>query len=164
MSKDKEQTEIPRENPKELATNEKVEEVLAKLPEEIREKLPENFRGEITTLVEQSFFTGPLPPPDLFRQYEEIHPGSADRILKLAEKEQSIREKVVDSGSFIGKLQVSGSIIVHIVLVLGFITGGIYYAEIGQPRAGVVLGGLGIAPIVLRIIELLISKGNNGDG
>lgn len=160
MSEDKEQAGIPRENPQELVANEKVEEVLAKLPEEIRE----NFRGEITTLVEQSFFTGPLPPPDFFRQYEEIHPGSADRILRLAEKEQSIREKIVDSSSFIGKLQVSGSIIVHIVLVVGFISGGVYYAEIGQPKAGVVLGGLGIAPIVLRIIELLISRGNNTDG
>jgi uncharacterized membrane protein len=34
---------------------------------------------------------GPIPPPALFRQFEEILPGSADRILRMAEKEQDHR-------------------------------------------------------------------------
>lgn len=33
-------------------------------------------------------FSGPLPPPELFNAYEQILPGCADRIVKLAEREQ----------------------------------------------------------------------------
>ena len=84
MSEEKQKIEIPQEIPKELVTDEKVNEVLSKLPEDIR--------GQVLTIIkEQSFFSGPLPPPELFKQYEEILPGSANRILKMAEKEQNIR-------------------------------------------------------------------------
>jgi len=39
----------------------------------------------------QEFFAGPLPPPYIMQGYENILPGSADRILKMAEGEQSHR-------------------------------------------------------------------------
>lgn len=32
---------------------------------------------------------GPLPPPEDYRAYEIAHPGSADRIISMAEKAQS---------------------------------------------------------------------------
>lgn len=59
------------------------------LPKEF-EKLPDETK--IAYLEAQSF-QGPLPPPSLFGQYDQILPGSADRILALAEKEQSHRQK-----------------------------------------------------------------------
>jgi len=54
------------------------------------EKLPDETK--IAYLEAQSF-QGPLPPPSLFGQYDQILPGSADRILSLAEKEQAHRQK-----------------------------------------------------------------------
>jgi len=36
-------------------------------------------------------YAGPLPPPKLFEGYEQVLKGSADRILTMAEKEQSHR-------------------------------------------------------------------------
>lgn len=33
-------------------------------------------------------FQGPIPPPKIFEQYEQAVPGSADRIIKLAEQDQ----------------------------------------------------------------------------
>ena len=38
-----------------------------------------------------SAFTGPLPPPEDFKKYEENLPGATNRILSMAEKEQQIR-------------------------------------------------------------------------
>ena len=35
-----------------------------------------------------SEWSGPLPAPDDLRQYEDILPGSADRILRMAENQQ----------------------------------------------------------------------------
>lgn len=41
-------------------------------------------------------YSGPLPVPQHFEQYEKILPGSADRILAMAEKEQQYR---IDKGT-----------------------------------------------------------------
>ncbi|MCC8375777.1 DUF2335 domain-containing protein [Photorhabdus bodei] len=38
-----------------------------------------------------SHFQGPLPPPSMFREYENILPGTAERLLSLSEKEQAFR-------------------------------------------------------------------------
>lgn len=44
---------------------------------------------------------GPLPAPEMFREYESVCPGAADRIIKMAEDEgahrRSIETKTVDA-------------------------------------------------------------------
>ncbi len=35
--------------------------------------------------------SGPLPPPETFRGYEDVSPGAADRIISMAEREQGHR-------------------------------------------------------------------------
>ena len=46
-------------------------------------------------------FVGPLPPPSVLAQYEKVSPGTAERIISIAEKEQQHRHamqgKLVDS-------------------------------------------------------------------
>lgn len=39
----------------------------------------------------QTTFSGPLPPPEDFKRYNEVLPNAADRILSMAENEQKIR-------------------------------------------------------------------------
>ena len=38
-------------------------------------------------------YSGPLPLPSSFREYDKVLPGSADRILKMAENEQNGRRE-----------------------------------------------------------------------
>ncbi|MXY74971.1 MAG: DUF2335 domain-containing protein [Acidimicrobiia bacterium] len=38
-----------------------------------------------------SHWNAPLPHPNDFEHYERVHPGSADRILRMAETEQQAR-------------------------------------------------------------------------
>lgn len=54
-------------------------------PPEVLERLPEKQRELI---VEAAVFSGPLPPPSMYRTYEAILPGSAERILRWAEQAQ----------------------------------------------------------------------------
>lgn len=84
---------------------------------------PRNFpAGSRTQLTLES---RPIPHPDDFRGYEEVLPGSADRILKMAEKEQESRidqEKTIINdvsrsnyrsqifGFILGLLGISGTI------------------------------------------------------
>lgn len=42
----------------------------------------------------QASFSGPLPPPSVLRGYNNIEPGTADRIIKMAEKQLNHRIKL----------------------------------------------------------------------
>lgn len=46
-------------------------------------------------------FSGPIPPPQILERYEDIVPGSAERILKMAENQadhrQAIEKRIVNS-------------------------------------------------------------------
>lgn len=66
---------------------------------------------------ETRIFSGPLPPPEVFGKFEQILPGSADRILKMAEGQSSHRQ-------FLEKKVVSGEQFrANVGLFLGFIIG-----------------------------------------
>ena len=75
--------------------------------------------SEIASLIAQHIsYSGPLPPPSMFKDYENVLPGSADRILALAEKEQDLRRRDNSSVSRNDTVRVYGSIFVSFSLVL----------------------------------------------
>ena len=47
-------------------------------------------QSELSFRKEQ-IFSGPVPPPEVLEKYEQIQPGFAERLLKMAEKEQESR-------------------------------------------------------------------------
>lgn len=51
---------------------------------------------QLITLA-QGHFSGPLPPPSVLQGYEDVLPGAAERIVHMAEKEQSQRHTLDDS-------------------------------------------------------------------
>lgn len=52
--------------------------------------MPDDSERREVVQIEQhiAYYSGPLPPPEMMRDYEEILPGSADRILSSAERRQ----------------------------------------------------------------------------
>jgi uncharacterized membrane protein len=48
-------------------------------------------RQVLRAIATERVFQGPVPPPEYFRGYEEVLPGAADRILRMAEREQEHR-------------------------------------------------------------------------
>ena len=42
-------------------------------------------------LIREEAFVGPIPPPKVMADYESLLPGSADRILSMAEQQQAHR-------------------------------------------------------------------------
>ena len=64
---------------------------------------PNKPTSSVVTQTHKSVsFSGPLPVPAYLAQYEEILPGSAERILKMAEEQsdhrRSLETKVINSG------------------------------------------------------------------
>lgn len=115
--------------------------------------LPEDVSDELRTAVVQSAtFVGPIPPPALFEHYDEVVPGAADRILKMAEKEQDHRhawemEEIRESfwaqklGLCIGGLTFSG-----------LIGGAIYGTYIGNEIIVGIFLGVGVVAVAGRFI------------
>jgi uncharacterized membrane protein len=92
-----------------------------------------------------SAYSGPLPSPEHLREYEDVLPGPADRILKMAEKQSDHRQEIEkvavkggNSRSWWG-LWLGFAIS---VLVLGL-------------SAGLVLAGYQVAGTVLGSVDLV---------
>ncbi|MBI1739603.1 MAG: DUF2335 domain-containing protein [Acidobacteriales bacterium] len=58
-------------------------------PEERREA-----EAIFRTAVEVSRFSGPLPHPEDLAKYEQVLPGSADRIIRMAERQAEHRQNL----------------------------------------------------------------------
>lgn len=93
-------------------------------------------------------FQGPIPPPELLREYNEIIPDGADRIVKMAEAQSSHRielERIVIKGDDrrANWGLVTGYSIGVLIIVLSFIL--ILY---GHGMEGTVLGTIDLVSLV----------------
>lgn len=92
-------------------------------------------------------YSGPIPPPEMLRGYEEILPGAMDRILAMAERQESHRHSL-ESASVLGNLdaQRTGQYIAGTVVILGMGIGA-FLISTGKDIAGftAMLTPLGIA-------------------
>lgn len=80
-------------------------------------------RGAVVRRTQAFAWTGPLPPPDILKEYDHLVPGAAERILTMAERQsehrRSIEKVVINSGARNQNLGVVfGFIIALVVLVL----------------------------------------------
>jgi uncharacterized membrane protein len=57
-------------------------------------KQDENTQTITQIKAQISSFSGPLPPPNILAQYNEIIPNGADRILAMAERQSAHRESM----------------------------------------------------------------------
>lgn len=71
-------------------------------------------------------FSGPLPSPDAFREYEDVLPGAADRILGMAEFQLHQRASSQKMGLWI-----------MFVIAIGFLIASIVLAVLTAPAAAV---------------------------
>lgn len=93
-------------------------------------------------------WNAPLPPPSSLREYNEILPGAADRILQMAEKEQDYSYNLVRTvANSDSRRAYLGLVAGFIISVLG-IGGGIYLIATGHDWAGLSLAGINLTGLV----------------
>lgn len=82
-------------------------------------------------------FQGPLPPPQILDHYNQIVPGSAERIISLWENQvkhrQELEKKVISADINQAKI---GSILGFIIAIAA-ICSGTFLAFIGRPTEGI---------------------------
>lgn len=110
-----------------------------------RKELQELRRAEARELQERqarfvaaqlSYWSGPTPSPDVLREYNEIVPGSAERIIAMAERQaehrQNLETMAVKGGTGRAYLGSVFGFIIGMTAVLG----GLYLAVNGQELGG----------------------------
>jgi uncharacterized membrane protein len=73
------------ENSIEIELKSQLEPILGNLPKVQREQI----LGKVVSVVQSEQYSGPLPHPRHWREYNEILPGSAERILAMTEMQHS---------------------------------------------------------------------------
>lgn len=65
---------------------------------DVEDNVPDGQTEAQTQLIaaKSETFEGPLPHPDILARYENILPGIADRIVRMAEAEQNARHSAID--------------------------------------------------------------------
>lgn len=117
------------------------------------------------TQVAGSRFSGPIPPPDIIRGYEEIVPGAADRIITMAEKQsdhrQRMEEIMIQAESRDGLL----GIVFAFALGLGCIIVAAIIVILVPKSAGAIFGSLlgitGIGSIIVTFITSTHANSSN---
>ena len=89
--------------------------------------------------IEASSWRGPLPPPVALQSYEEVLEGSADRILKMAEKQTNHRISLESTTLKEGFKRSHWGLAAGFVLSAMVIGGGIFVISLGYDWAGGIL-------------------------
>lgn len=119
-------------------------------PKEVLDKLPDNVR---IALIESASFSGPLPPPSMFGEYDRVLSGSAERILRMAEKEQDHRTKW-ETKALAGEIRQEqyGQWFGLLIAVL-CIVGVVYLATNGQTIVASILAGTSALGLARHFIQ-----------
>ncbi|MBE8220129.1 MAG: DUF2335 domain-containing protein [Alphaproteobacteria bacterium] len=114
------------------------------------ETSPVTKLGDDNHVITTKGFSGPVPPPDMLHEYENVLPGAAERIFILAEKNQSASEKITYGVISNDKEKIRYSFIVSIVsLIVPFAPAAISMYLGQNPFLS---GGLGIIGAIILIL------------
>ena len=95
---------------------------------------------------EQMFWSGPLPTPETFEMYGNVLADAPDRIIRMAEKEQVMRQEANQIALSNDRLRIYGSIGVSLALIVA----AVLTAYFGYPWVSIPLGLAGIGSGLLR--------------
>jgi uncharacterized membrane protein len=101
---------------------------------------------QLTIAQSSKSFSGPLPSPESLAEYEQISPGFADRIVKMAEKEQVHRHEQDNLRWPAQKKLLSRGQVFGFILSLSIVGGGIWLLLENKPIYGftTLLGAIGV--------------------
>jgi uncharacterized membrane protein len=95
---------------------------------------------------------GPLPSPALLKQYDEVVPGAAERIMTMAENQAQHRQELEASVIRTDNLKsLLGMVFGFVIALVGF-GGGLFAAFSGQPFWGGAVSIGTLASVVIAFI------------
>lgn len=107
-----------------------------------------NQNQALTRVQMEQHFTGPLPPPEFLAGYDEIVPGTAEKIINRFIEQGSHRmelEKLVVKGS---NKRANWGLVAGFVVAMTTIVGAIYAMSLGYDVAGAAVVIASLASLV----------------
>jgi uncharacterized membrane protein len=101
----------------------------------------------VTRIVSQEFFRGPIAHPRHLEHYERICPGSADRIIAMAEKEQEFRSNLETQAQADETADRKRGMYCGFVAFLSLVAGGSFSAYLGLPWLAAGFIGVGVLSV-----------------
>jgi uncharacterized membrane protein len=107
-------------------------------------------------------FSGPIPHPDILVKYNDAHPGAADRIIAMAEKQAAHRQELEKTVVATNCQTAKRGPIYGFIICMTAIAGGVYLIQLGKSVAGLAsivtaLASLSYELHVIRIVLIGVS-------
>lgn len=145
------------ENRLPAAPSAEVEDILSEVSRQISSILPANQRQQViervTTIITGEAFKGPIAHPRHLEHYERICPGAADRIIAMAEKEQTSRTGWIDTNLREEHADKKRGMYCGLAAFVFLVGAAVFCGWIGQP----VLGGSFLATGVLGAVGVFVN-------
>lgn len=130
--------------------------------QEVVVRLSDEAEEEVVLSIVRAY-SGPLPDPATLKGFEEVLPGAADRIIRMAEEESKHRHTISSRDLIQGfVLNIVGQIFALLIALAG-IGGGVYCISKGYQWSGGFLGGLPILGLVWVFVRTH-AKGSDTSG
>jgi len=105
-------------------------------------------------------YSGPLPPPEILAEYEELLPGASQRVFEHMEREQAHRH-LMDNRDQDSRDETEGNLYttarrgqtMAFIVTLVMVGAACGLAAYGFTAAAVAIGGLGLGQIVLGFLN-----------
>lgn len=117
---------------------------------------PDQGRQLLSVQVETTSsrsFSGPVPPPEVLRDYNNVTPGLADRIVHMAESEQQHRHSLQSEALHGNISEVKRGQNYAFIICLVLIIGSILLILNGYPITGTVFAGVTIVALASLFIN-----------
>lgn len=96
-----------------------------------------NKQNHSVTKVQAASFQGPLPPPQILDHYNQIVPGSAERIISLWENQVQHRQELEKRVIVADIQQAKLGAFLGFIIAISAIGAGTFLAYIGRPTEGI---------------------------
>ena len=97
LEPESESSQLPKQNDESAESTELVDQIESELVDNpvVLERLLD--RPRVMALVKRTVLSGPLPPPNMLREYKDVIENGAERIMQMTESEQEHRHKVTEA-------------------------------------------------------------------
>lgn len=117
------------------------------------EKAEEASAAIVSILERHELFEGPMPPPALLRQYEQIVPGAAERILSMAERQLDHQIHWERTAIHSQARNSFWGLCFGFLIAAGLIIGAIFCAVTGHEQVALALVGASALGVVTAFIN-----------
>ena len=120
-----------------------------------KNKFPTNTKKAAVEITRSESFSGPLPPPSLLQQYDNIVPGAAKIIFDKFEQQSNHRVKIESSVVTAANRKELLGLVLGFIIAMTTILGGIYTVLQGYTFLG---GGLSFTGLALIVVAFVTGK------